>query len=82
VILIPISMILQFVHALMMLLSSKPDKTLQTTNPEEYRELKMKYKKLLVYENIIAILVILMNIIITYTIVEQIKSFDEDECSF
>ena len=75
-------MILQFVHALMMLLSSKPDKTLQTANPEEYRELKMKYKKLLVYENIIAILVILMNIIITYTIVEQIKSFDEDECSF
>ena len=37
---------------------------------------------MLVYENIIAILVILMNIIITYTIVEQIKSFDEDECSF
>ena len=75
-------MILQFVHALMMLLSSKPDKTLLTNNPEEYRKLKLKYKQMLVYENIIAILVILMNIIITYTIVEQIKSFDEDECSF
>ena len=75
-------MILQFVHALMMLLCSKPDKTLQTTDPEEYRKLRSKYKQMLVYENIIAILVILMNIIITYTVVEQIKSFDDDECSF
>ena len=75
-------MMLQFVHALMMLLSSKPDKTLQTTDPEEYRKLRSKYKQMLVYENIIAILVILMNIIITYTVVEQIKSFDDDECSF
>ena len=75
-------MMLQFVHALMMLLSSKPDKTLQTTDPEEYRKLRSKYKQMLVYENIIAILVILMNIIITYTVVEQIKSFDDNECSF
>ena len=75
-------MILQFVHALMMLLSSKPDKTLQTTNPEEYQKLRTKYKKMLVQENIIAIVVILMNIIITYTVVEQIKAFDDDECSF
>ena len=66
----------------MMLLSSKPDKTLQTTDPEEYRKLRSKYKQMLLYENIIAILVILMNIIITYTVVEQIKSFDDDECSF
>ena len=66
----------------MMLLSSKPDKTLLTTNPEEYRKLKMKYKKMLVFENLVAILVILMNIIITYTIVENIKLFNEDECSF
>ena len=75
-------MILQFVHALMTLLCSKPDKKLQTTNPEEYRKLKMKYKKMLVFENLVAILVILMNIIITYTIVENIKLFNEDECSF
>ena len=75
-------MISQFVHALMMLLCSKPDKKLLTTNPEEYRKLKMKYKKMLVFENLVAILVILMNIIITYTIVDQIKLFDEDECSF
>lgn len=66
----------------MMLLSSKPDKTLQTTNPEEYQKLRTKYKKMLVQENIIAIVVILMNIIITYTVVEQIKAFDDDECSF
>ena len=66
----------------MMLLSSKPDKTLQTTNPEEYQKLRTKYKKMLVQENIIAIIVILMNIIITYTVVEQIKAFDDDECSF
>lgn len=75
-ILIPISMVLQFVHVKMMLLSTKPDKTLLKTNPAEYQKLKSNYKRMIVVENIIAISVILMNIIITYTIVGQIKSFD------
>ena len=64
----------------MMLFSKKPDKKLLKTNPEEYQTLKSKYKQLIVAENIIAITIILMDIIITYTIIGQIKSFDENEC--
>ena len=64
----------------MMLFSKKPDKKLLKTNPEEYQILKSKYKQLIVAENIIAIAIILMNIIITYTIIGQIKSFNENEC--
>ena len=64
----------------MMLFSKKPDKNLLKTNPEEYQILKSKYKKMIVAENIIAITIILMDIIITYTIIGQIKSFDEIEC--
>ena len=79
-ILIPIVMILQIVHVKMMLFSKKPDKNLLKTNPEEYQILKSKYKKMIVAENIIAITIILMDIIITYTIIGQIKSFDEIEC--
>ena len=73
-------MILQIVHVKMMLFSKKPDKKLLKTNPEEYQMLKSKYKKMIVAENIIAITIILMDIIITYTIIGQIKSFDEIEC--
>ena len=73
-------MILQIVHVKMMLFSKKPDKKLLKTNPEEYQILKSKYKKMIVAENIIAITIILMDIIITYTIIGQIKSFDEIEC--
>ena len=73
-------MILQIVHVKMMLFSKKPDKNLLKTNPEEYQILKSKYKKMIVAENIIAITIILMDIIITYTIIGQIKSFDEIEC--
>ena len=64
----------------MMLFSKKPDKKLLKTNPEEYQILKSKYKQLIVAENIIAITIILMDIIITYTIIGQIKSLDENEC--
>ena len=64
----------------MMLFSKKPDKNLLKTNPEEYQILKSKYKKMIVAENIIAITIILMDIIITYTIIGQIKSFDKIEC--
>ena len=73
-------MILQIVHVKMMLFSKKPDKKLLKTNPEEYQILKSKYKKMIVAENIIAITIILMDIIITYTIIGQIKSFDKIEC--
>ena len=73
-------MILQIVHVKMMLFSKKPDKNLLKTNPEEYQILKSKYKKMIVAENIIAITIILMDIIITYTIIGQIKSFDKIEC--
>ena len=79
-ILIPIVMILQIVHVKMMLFSKKPDKNLLKTNPEEYQILKSKYKKMIVAENIIAITIILMDVIITYTIIGQIKSFDKIEC--
>ena len=64
----------------MMLFSKKPDKNLLKTNPEEYQILKSKYKKMIVAENIIAITIILMDVIITYTIIGQIKSFDKIEC--
>ena len=76
----PIAMILQIVHVKMMLFSNKPDKKLLKTYPEEYQILKSKYKKMIVAENIIAITIILMDIIITYTIISQIKSFDPTEC--
>ena len=73
-------MILQIVHVKMMLFSKKPDKNLLKTNSEEYQILKSKYKKMILAENIIAITIILMDIIITYTIIGQIKSFDKIEC--
>ena len=82
VILIPISMILQCVHALIVLLCTKPEKSLQTTDPEEYQRLKGRYKKMLICENMLTLLVMLMNIIINYTVVDQIKSFDDHECTF
>ena len=85
-ILLPISMILQSVHAVLMLFETKkPEKPKQKKQeePDEFNkrlkkhgELLSTYRKKFMYENVIAIVVILMNIIISYSVVEQIKSYN------
>ena len=65
-----------------MILKSKPNKEFRETNPDEYIQLMLKYRKKIAAENIIAVIIILLNIIISYTIVEQIKSFNTSTCTF
>ena len=85
-ILLPISMILQSVHAVLMLFETKkPEKPKQKKQKEqdEFKKRLKKhdvllsaYRKKFMYENVIAIVVILMNIIISYSVVEQIKKYN------
>ena len=79
IILIPLSLVLQFCHVIAMLVYQKPDDDL----PEQQRvDQTRSYRKKLVYENVLAAFVILLNILISYTIVEQIRDYDHENCSF
>ena len=79
IILIPLSLVLQFCHVIAMLVHQKPDDDL----PEQQRvDQTRSYRKKLVYENVLAAFVILLNILISYTIVEQIRDYDHENCSF
>ena len=79
-------MILQSVHAVLMLFETKkPEKPKQKKEEKQeafnerqkkHGELLSAYKKKFMYENVIAIVVILMNIIISYSVVEQIKKYN------
>ena len=81
-VLLPISLVLQFVHVILMILHTKPNKQFREDNPEEYTTLMLRYRKKLVAENILAVIIILLNIIISYTIIEQIKAFNISSCTF
>ena len=65
-----------------MIIYQKPDKEMKTTKPVVYDTANAAYRKKLVWENVLAAVIILMNILISYSIIEQIKNFDTDNCSF
>ena len=82
IVLIPVSLILQFSHVVLMIIYQKPDKEKKIEQPVEWEIAHTNYRKKLVWENILAAVIILLNILISYSIVEQIKNFDTDTCSF
>ena len=65
-----------------MIIYQKPDKEMKTTKPDIYDVANVAYRKKLVWENVMAAVIILMNILISYSIIEQIKNFDTVNCSF
>ena len=54
----------------------------QSGHTQEFRDKMESYRKKLVWENILAVLVILLNILINYTVIEQIRDYDHEDCSF
>ena len=65
-----------------MIIFQKPDKEKKTEQPREYQIAHRAYRQKLVWENVLAAVIILMNIIISYSIIEQIKNFNSENCSF
>ena len=84
VVLIPVSLVLQFLHVLCMIIHQKPQDDLQADEEAitERRKRMESYRKKLAWENILAAVVILLNILISYSIVEQIRDYDHEICSF
>ena len=82
IVLIPTSLVLQFFHVLCMIIHQKPDNELRATDEEAHTQRMEAYRTKLMWENILAAIVILLNILISYSIVEQIRDFDHKSCSF
>ena len=64
-----------------MTVHQKPDED-ERSSAEEYSNRMESYRKKLIWENILAVLVILLNILINYTVIEQMRDFDHETCSF
>ena len=68
-----------------MIVYQKPDEGERNSGDvpgEDYIKKMESYRKKLIWENILAVVVILLNILINYTVIEQIRDFNHDNCSF
>ena len=68
-----------------MIVHQKPDEGERNSGEvpgEDYIQKMESYRKKLIWENILAVVVILLNILINYTVIEQIRDFNHDDCSF
>ena len=68
-----------------MIVYQKPDEGERNSGEvagEDYIQKMESYRKKLIWENILAVVVILLNILINYTVIEQIRDFNHDDCSF
>ena len=82
IVLIPTSLVLQFFHVLCLIVHQKPGNELRATDEEAHTQRMEAYRTKLMWENILAAIVILLNILISYSIVEQIRDYDHELCSF